>query len=481
VKIVYIDIDTLRADHLGCYGYERDTSPNIDRLAEEGVRFTRCFASDAPCMPSRAATFSGRYGIKNGVVTNGPLGEVMHGVTRVDTSRPERGYAPMLQAWLAVNHIPTISFSPFGRHPAPWFFQGWSEQHQLRQDVWMQHIWGEDVNREVLPWLEAHAHEDFFLHVNYWDPHIIYEKPLEYALRFLGKGGLPDWPDEETIARQYQVGTLFTAAWFDIRDRSDLDRYISTYDGEIFYADQQVGQLLAKLEELGILDDTLIILNADHGEQFGEGNTYCDHTGIYDAVIHVPLIIRYPKRFPAGETRDEFVYNLDLGPTLCEFAGLPTPPGWDGRSWIPIIEGREENPREYIVSGKGLYRAQRCVRTVKWKYVRTYHAGFWDDPPEVLYDLDADPYETTNVADKYPMITWQLRALLTDFERQKGALEPDPMLVTAEQGPWGWDISKARRPRWMTWPGLPPRPGEDRLRPPDEVWLYNLRRRILAK
>jgi choline-sulfatase len=114
MRVIYLDVDSLRPDHLGCYGYRCPTTPNIDHLAEQGTRFTHCFTSDSPCMPSRAAIMSGTFGITNGVVTHSERGLLLH---------RQQGTLPNV---LRQHHIPSVALSSFGRHPSPWFYVGWN-------------------------------------------------------------------------------------------------------------------------------------------------------------------------------------------------------------------------------------------------------------------------------------------------------------------------------------------------------------------
>jgi arylsulfatase A-like enzyme len=182
MRILYYDIDTLRADHLGCYGYGRATSPNADRIAAEGVRFEHCYVSDAPCLPSRASMFTGRFGIHTGVVG--------HGGTAADI-RPlgaERGFhtgeqLPGFIECLRRQGIYPVSFSPFAeRHSAWWFYAGWREMFNTGK---RGHESAEEVVPLALEWLKANAKRDnWLLHVNVWDPHTPYRAPEAFGNPF---------------------------------------------------------------------------------------------------------------------------------------------------------------------------------------------------------------------------------------------------------------------------------------------------------
>ena len=196
MRILFLDLDTLRPDHLGCYGYHRNTSPNIDRIAAEGLRFTNYHCSDAPCLPSRAALFTGQFGIHNGIVG--------HGGTAADL-RPrgkERDFSDSasqnnLVAFLRSAGFRTITVSPFAeRHAAWWFYTGFNEMYNTGKGGMES---AEDVSPVVLDWIARNAKSDnWFLHVNYWDPHTYYRAPREFGNPF-SDDPPPSWLTETLL------------------------------------------------------------------------------------------------------------------------------------------------------------------------------------------------------------------------------------------------------------------------------------------
>ncbi len=420
---MYFDLDTTRPDHLHCYGYGRDTCPNIDRLAKEGVRFTNHFCSDAPCVPSRGATFTGQFGIKTAIVT--------HGDTVQRIPHPET----LLQHVLAVNGLPGTSISTFSGQ-ADWFHKGWETYIRPAVGTHLQRVLAKDINRYAIPWIEHHWDEDFFLFVHYWDPHTPYNMPVDYGERFHDCKPL-DYPDAETIEKDQALDAPFAAPKRPIATPEDFQRWISRYDGEIYYADMHIGQILDKMEEVGILDETLIIVTSDHGEQQGHQGVYGDHVSAYDGVIRIPLIMRYPDHLPTGQVIEDFTYGLDVGPTIMELMGIEKPTMYDGASLLPLVRGEAEG-RDYVVCGHGLWTAQRAIRTKRWKLVKTLHPGFWPYKETELYEINSDPNETTDLAWEQPEIVKELELKLSKWVQASIPGGPDPLQTVAGEGPPGF-------------------------------------------
>ena len=445
MNILYIDIDSLRADHLGCYGYARPTSPHIDRLAAEGVRVSSCYTSDAPCLPSRTALFSGLFGIHNGVVTHG--GTASHMRYPGDGHSTDRERLPLPMA-LSMAGYHTVTFTNFAQRHLAWhFLAGWDEIHKVNNKG--GHERADEVSQVFLPWLRQHAGEDkLFVHVNFWDPHTPYRTPLEYGNPLEGSPR-PEFPDDETIAAQRESYGPMSARDHvlnqeryprlpaGITNRADFDRWIDGYDVGIRYVDDHIGQIRATLEARGVLDDWAIIVSADHGENQGELNIYGDHQTADEYTTHIPLIIRWPGTTAPGGAYAGLVYHLDLAPTLCELLGVRVPERWDGRSFAPVLRGQAHTDREYLVLGQGAWTCQRAVRQGDWLLVRTYHTGHHPFPAAMLFDLAQDPHETRNVAESRPEVVAALDHLLTEWwqEQTSGPQgQPDPMLTTIQEG-----------------------------------------------
>jgi arylsulfatase A-like enzyme len=224
-----------------------------------------------------------------------------------------------------------------------------------------------------------------------------------------------------------------------------LQQMLAHYDAEIRYADEHVGRVLDHLKERGLYDETLIVVTADHGEEFGEHGLYREHWSTHEGTQHVPLLIKPPASasFDPGE-RDHLVTNVDMPPTLAEYAGIDVPKGWQGRSLRPVIEETDDDWRDSIVVDHGLYTAQRAVRTDRWKFVRTYHPGMWGGvlPNRQLFDLQADPWEQEDVSEERPEVVADLEADLASWAEAHVGWGEDALHRTARLGPRGYNVHK---------------------------------------
>lgn len=448
MRIVYIDVDSLRPDHLGCYGYQRNTTPHIDRLAAQGMRFTHAYCEASPCVPSRASFSSGRYAVNHGALTHwGPGGEFYApGEERYSTRYP------FFTRYLREAGYKTVTISSFGdRHQAWWFFAGWNEVHSHTLKRGNEDA--DEVNAHVLPWIRAHgAEENYFLHVQYWDPHGFYTCPDAYAEQFAAEPA-PDFPDEATIARQQSMYHPRSAAMFhwaitpniprkmplQIGNRRDFAQLINGYDGGISYMDRHVGQIVDAFRQLGVEDEVCFIVSADHGESFGEQGIYMEHGMATESVHHVPLIVRIPGLTAENSRCDAFVYNVDVMATIAELVGLEIPEGWDGQSLTPALRGQTFRGRDFLVLEHGLYACQRAVRDDRWHFIRTYDPGMYTFEPVVLYDMMADPHQTQNVAGAHPEVVREMDHRLAQWlqeNRDRHGIIPDPMEQVIHTGPY---------------------------------------------
>ena len=441
MRIIFFDIDCVRPDHLGCYGYARPTSPAIDAIAAEGVRFDHYYCANSPCLPSRAGLASGRFGIRNGIVSNVGAGANF----RLPCSNygGPKAENEMLMRQLRRHGYDTVSFSNFAdRHSAFWFMSGWSEYHTPNLKGGGETA--DEVNEPLLRWLEHNAtREDYLLHINYWDVHRCYKMDASWADRFADHPVPQAWPDEETIAAHQNMTGSFTAQG-QFRDgksphalmpggvgsRADFEHMVTGYDAAIAYADSHVQTVLDELGRQGVLDDAVVIVSADHGDAFGEHGIYSDHVCADECIHRIPLIIRWPGRTPPGQLNDALLYNVDLSATLCDLLDIPAPADRDGESFKPQVEGQPGGGHEFLVWDHGLYALQRAIRTRTHLFTRTYDNNGYEIDPVQLNDMTSDPYQCRNLADDEPALAAELDHLMTDWvdeQLAKTDWQPDPL------------------------------------------------------
>ncbi len=451
MRILYIDIDTLRNDHLGCAGYHRDTSPNIDALAADGIRFTDVYASDVPCLPSRTALSTGRFGIRNGVVNHGGQGADLRpeGAGRGFISRTYR-HSWATRLFFAGWHTASISSFPF-RHSASWWNNGVMESMNLMRGFGIEQA--HDVVPHALDWLRRRgAADNWFFHVHLWDPHTPYLVPDEYGNPF-ESDPVPAWHTEEVRARNWELSGPHSAQepWgftpdeygppparqpWNLASMDDVKATFDGYDVGIRYADDAVGQLLDALDGLGVLDDTAVLLSSDHGESFGELGVYADHQAADETTCHIPSILRWPGLEPRVESG--LHYHFDVGATVLELAGATVPSSWDGVSFADELRAGTPHGRDHLVLSQGAWACQRGVRWGDHLYLRTWHDGYhghW--PDEMVFDIAADPHETTDLSAADPGLVDTGATLLaewTDTQLEDTPDGIDPMDVVREEG-----------------------------------------------
>jgi len=457
MRILYIDIDTQRPDHLGCYGYHRATSPNIDRMAAEGVRFDRVYASDTPCLPSRSALITGRFGIHNGAVG--------HGGTAADLALdgPTRGFRNTLGAAsfamrMANQGMKTASVSSFPmRHCSFHWLAGFREAYDVGKGGLEN---ADEVNAIALDWIARNGEqEDWFLHVHYWDPHTPYRVPESMGNPFADEP-LPAWLTEEVRAEHWagygphsarevmgfnvnpEMKEYFPRQPVDCSDMGEVRRVIDGYDCGVLYADQHVGQLFDALAGQGVMDDTAVMISADHGETLGELNIYGDHQTADELTSRIPMILRWPGMGSVNEGRvdDAFHYQFDVAASMLELLGARVPRSWDGVSFADAFRDGRDEGRDHLVLSQAAWTCQRSVRFKDWLCIRTYHDGYHAFPELMLFDVANDPHETHDLAGQKPEVVTEAMAKLEGWhaEMTRTATRPDdPMrTVLAEGGPF---------------------------------------------
>ncbi|MGC8601737.1 MAG: sulfatase [Thermoprotei archaeon] len=422
MKVIVLVIDTLRADHLGCYEYERNTSPHIDEFAKEATVFKNDIAADVPTQPSFTNLMTGMRGITTGVVSH-------HPPETIDDS------LPLLQELMSSKMTTAGVSTLYGMKK--YFTKGF---HYFMNPVAgapqrLQLVYAEEVNHYALEWLKEHYREDFYMFIHYWDPHSPYEPPEQYREMFY-RGDYRDPNNHSMDALKATPLWQFHKWWVEkvAPGVTDVDYIRALYDGEIRRVDDAFGQLVEELKELKIYDETMLVVTADHGESIYDHGVYFDHADVYQNIIRVPLIIRYPGVFPA-KTVDGLVQNIDVTRTVLDIAKVQHPP-YEGINLLEVARG-EAKPRDTAFSDQAVWTIKRTMIKAEgrhlYKLIVTYDPGFWPVPDREVYDLSSDPKETKNLAESNKRLLDDLELELRRWEDSmlKGRVDPLRKIVEA--------------------------------------------------
>ncbi|MCD6353686.1 MAG: sulfatase, partial [Proteobacteria bacterium] len=409
-NVILITVDTLRADHLHCYNYARIKTPFFDKLAKEGVVCKNAFSQTHITLPSHISIFTSLY-LKDHKILSNTRQELAPDIVTIAEVLKKEGYrtaAAVSMKPLTPKWIKGIDRG-FDR-----FFSPSKIERRAKK-----------TNEDVFKWLEKNYHKKFFLWIHYFDPHMPYEPPPPY-------NGLYYQGDPRQKEPNTMKNVIFKKGFHSkphdrlinwLKGVKDFDYPISQYDGEISYVDAQIGELLNILKKFKIDKKTLMAVTSDHGECLGEHNIFFAHQGLYDPVLHIPLIFWYPERLEP-EKIDGLVASIDIMPTILNIVGLTHPANIQGKNILPIINGyqKELNTELY---GEHVNHTQVMIRNKKWKLIkslkdRQYHERFFiKSGNEELYDLENDPDELNNVAKQHPLLVSQFTNKLENWLNEK--------------------------------------------------------------
>lgn len=389
-NLVLVSIDTLRADHTSVYGYERPTTPRLERLAAEAVVFERFFYSGGGTLPSHMSMMTSLYPATHDVNPHNERTLEEERTTLAEVLS-EAGYA-------------TAGFADAGWMRGRF---GFSQGFDLYDDEGGRF---EAILPKALRWLDAHAaREPFFLFVHTYDVHSEWhrlpyscpgENPMRYAaaidIDFDGcrdgrcASALLAWVNGEVKAGRSELREHFS--------RDELAWIEALYDGCIHYADERLGELFSHLESLGVWDETLVVVTSDHGEEFGEKGRLLHDDGGYEFYAHIPLIAKLPRSAYGGTRVDALASMVDVMPTLLDLLGLPVPDDAQGTSLLPAIRDGTSVRRDFHMYD--------VLRTDRFKLFRSR---------DELYDLADDPAEISNVYAERPDLARTLGARLREL------------------------------------------------------------------
>jgi len=406
-SVILITADTLRADHLHCYGYFRSTSPNIDSLAREGVLFENALTPITTTLPAHVSLMTGTTPLVHGIKGNFQLFDIP-----LETSEGLKTAAQMFQE-MGYTTAAFVSAAPVKK--ATGIATGFDtfDEPEGRERT------AAEVNERVFAWLDSAPREPFFLWIHYFDPHWPYKAPPDFKGKFRRNKKLDAYLKENKFPEPIPPPTYMMH---------------NSYDREIKYLDSELGRLMEKFRSMGWYDETALVFTSDHGEGLGQ-HMWREHGRIYNEQLFVPLIIKFPASMGMkGQRRENMTALIDVVPTLVETLELPVPAQvrdqFEGRNALNDEMARdfvfsERTPRErnwesgekYSLTGK------------KWKYF------LLTDGADELYCMEKDRAETVNVIDQFPEIAdhmeREIRAILKDAEsrtdglRKKGAIRAE--------------------------------------------------------
>lgn len=383
MNVLLITMDTTRADRLGCYGYTKGRTPNLDSLARKGVLFENVYCQVPLTLPSHCSIMTGTYPFAHRVHNNGTyaLGPEHETIAKILKARGFKTGAIV------------ASFSVDSRFGLGQGFEIYDDDIQPGQPFKTENSErrAERVFALFSVWLESHSKEQFFAWVHFFDPHSPYQPPSPYKEEFAA----------------------------------------NPYDGEIAYMDASIGAIVDKLKEKNILGQTLVVLAGDHGEAFGEKVETGHGVFLYDETMKVPLLFYSENRLPAGKVVRSRVRLVDIAPSILDLLNLPKMSQAQGTSLVPYIEGREKNDRETYIETfypKENYGWSELIGFIRddWKYIRA--------PKPELYNLKTDPNENTNVYSATPKIASDLnRGLETLIKKSAGIAGTTNRALTVEE------------------------------------------------
>lgn len=414
-NVLLIVIDTLRADHLSLQGYERETDPNLKRIASEGVMFENAYSTSSWTLTAHASLFTGRWNYEHKADGGRSLDDTYPTIAEALSARGyrtgafngnfetvtkrwgfARGFAHFEDYYQTVPQLAVSSV--YGR-----FLEYYVLHKVFGMEFSIDRRWAPSVNQSALQWIDQDTETPFFAFINYYDVHAPYITPERARFSdFENPGGLvnTDWT---------------TADIYNPKTPEQAQGEIDAYDGGIYYNDQQIQILLDDLDERGVLENTIVIITSDHGELFGEHDLWEHHNSLYKPVIHVPLVIWYPETVLQGVRIPTAVSIVSLPVTLMDMLGYDDQTEFPGPSltelWTnpdsahqwpdPIAEMAEStwvNPNHLSIKGD-----MTSVISDDWQYIEHEFNGM------ELYNLNDDSDQLNNLVEENPTVLGELK------------------------------------------------------------------------
>lgn len=378
--IILISVDTLRPDHLGCYGYSRETSPAIDHFAKGALLFENCLSHAPVTSSSCASLLSGFLPHETKVFENGPLPSE---VTTLPEILQQQGYKTVA---VVSNYVLRKT-------------RGWEQGFALYDDTmtnrelvrnYPERI-AEHTTDQAIQYLQQFNDDQLFLWIHYQDPHGPYTPPDSFAGRFLD----PNQTPRNLRLNQNVSGLGGIPSYQTLGEHSDYHYYLSQYDSEIRYLDEHFSKLIDALKKLGIYDNSLIVFTADHGEGMGENNYYFAHGDyLYNSQIRVPLIIKYGQQLLGRKMN--YVQHIDIVPTIVRILGIQADLDFRGSDLLQHHDTDKEIISEMFLTRNDINRLSLSIVNDGLKFIMSYTPSL--SRKNELFDLKADMREEHNLA-----------------------------------------------------------------------------------
>ena len=414
--VIVIFIDTLRADHLGCYGYDRPTSPHLDALAAAGVVFENTISQASWTLPSFMAVFTSQYQA---------AGKDSMNVRVLPESIPVMTEYFQEQGWATGGFVD----APFigSKYKFDRGFDFFNEDIRAGTKAHMT---------KALEWLRKRRGRDRFVFLHTFDVHGPYTSPSPWDTLFVTPQDLVE-PEAGQGVPVHAKGHVFghIPKYQYLEGHRNPGYYVARYDGCVRWVDTVLGEFFDELKKDGLYDDALIVVSSDHGESLGEHHLYFDHGMVTDPVLRVPLIVKLPGNRHAGQRHSGQVQLIDVMPTLMEYAGMEATYPLAGSSLLPLMAGEIETTAVDAYSYEGMMD-QWSVRSADLKYVRkipgSRRVQAWQTCPdsdpqdrravvEQLFDLKADPGELVDLATEFPELLRERAALVDSWNEIEAA------------------------------------------------------------
>ncbi len=416
-NIVLLGIDSLRADHMSCYDYPRLTTPHIDRFAQQGTLFERHYSAHIPTTSGYANMLTGMDVFSTQVVALRHQGPMRPEVKTLPEILREAGYNTTCVGF--DGNPASRGFDTYLNYKS---WGGWNDGRMTK---------AQNLNDVAIPELDrlARQRQPFLLFLRHMDPHSPYMPPAPYERMFYHGNECDPRNHSMDPVMAFKPFRDYFASWMP-PGITDKDYIIAQYDGEIAYMDACIQSIFTALEARGILDKTIIVITSDHGETLYDHECWFDHHGLYDPTLHVPLIIRYPGKVPAGKRVPGYSQHPDLVPTILELAGLePEGIRFDGQSLMPMARGEVPSHRGEFYITECTWMRKHGWRTPEWKLIVALEPDFHFKPPVELYNLIVDPEENNNLAESEPEVVAALKERMEQWiaRRQRETGLPSPI------------------------------------------------------